>query len=342
MRIPRWLAWLLIAMGVFTAGLLRQFHDLTPRAPFLTPAVGSLLAACVIFLALVAARERQVGAAPGPGVRLGSVTPILLMLLFEKWFSSSLYQPLFAWLAPRAWSAAESDAWFRALCGSGLLVVVLIAARFSRPAAAWLAARWAPVRVAPGVGAALLAVTGAYAALAGLALLLGARVALVSPRVPGPVVVVILGQAALALAEEAWFRGLLLGEITRLMPRLGVGMGAARRWIPLGATSLLFAMEHLGGSMTGGESARQFVFTGALGLLFGMLVIVTANLWLAAVLHAWINWLLLGVTPRVAYGASDAGVAPGVYIFLALIGAFIAAYVVSRRGDPGPPAGGRS
>ena len=342
MRIPRSLAWLLILMGVFTAGLLRQFHDLTPGAPFLTPAVGSLLAACVVFLVLVAARERQVGAAPGPGVRLGSITPILLMLLFEKWFSSSLYQPLFARLAPASWTAAEADAWFRALCGSGLLMVVLIASRFSRPASAWLASRWAPARVAPGVGIALLAVLGAYAALAGLALVLGARVSLVSPRAPGPVVVIVLGQAALALAEEAWFRGLLLGELSRLMPRLGVAAGAGRRWIPLGATSLLFAMEHLGGSAIAGDALRQAVFTGALGLLFGMLVIVTANLWLSAVLHAWINWLLLGVTPRVAYGASDAGVAPGVYIFLSLIGAFVGAYVVSRRSAAAPPATGGS
>jgi glycosyltransferase involved in cell wall biosynthesis len=30
----RALAWLLVAMAMFTAGLLRQFHDLTPASPF--------------------------------------------------------------------------------------------------------------------------------------------------------------------------------------------------------------------------------------------------------------------------------------------------------------------
>jgi hypothetical protein len=84
LRIPRALAWLLIAMGLFTAGLLRKFHDLTPASPFLSPVVGSLLFACVLFLFLVAARERLIGPAPGPGIRLGSITPILLMLLLEK------------------------------------------------------------------------------------------------------------------------------------------------------------------------------------------------------------------------------------------------------------------
>src|SRR5262249_47940424 len=132
---------LLVGMGVFTAGLLRQFHDLTPSSPFLAPIVGSLLFACVVFLFLVAARERQIGAAPGMGVRLGSLTPLLLMLLLEKWISSGFYPPLFTLLAPRALPDAAADAWFRLLCGAGLLAVVLVASRFSKPAAAFVAAR---------------------------------------------------------------------------------------------------------------------------------------------------------------------------------------------------------
>src|SRR5258705_3917515 len=107
---------MLIAIAMFTAGLLRQSHDLTPTSPFLAPAVGSLLFACVLFLFLVAARERQIGAAPGPGVRVGSLTPLLLMLLFEKWVSSSAYQPLFAWIAPGTLTPERADAWLRALC----------------------------------------------------------------------------------------------------------------------------------------------------------------------------------------------------------------------------------
>jgi len=57
LRIPRALAWLLVGMGVFTAGLLRQYHDLTPGASFLGPAVGSLLFGCILFLFLVAVRD---------------------------------------------------------------------------------------------------------------------------------------------------------------------------------------------------------------------------------------------------------------------------------------------
>jgi hypothetical protein len=52
-------------MSLFTAGLLRQFHEVTPTSPFLNPAIGSMLFASVLFLFLVAIRERQIGAAPG-------------------------------------------------------------------------------------------------------------------------------------------------------------------------------------------------------------------------------------------------------------------------------------
>ena len=144
MRIPRALAWLLVGMGVFTAGLLRQYHDLTPGASFLGPAVGSLLFGCILFLFLVAARERQIGAAPGPGIRVGSLTPLLLMLLGEKWISSSAYPALFARIAPADLPPESADAWFRLLCGVGLLAVVLVTSRFSAPAAAWVGRRLAP------------------------------------------------------------------------------------------------------------------------------------------------------------------------------------------------------
>jgi len=332
LRIPRALAWLLVGMGVFTAGLLRQYHDLTPGASFLGPAVGSLLFGCILFLFLVAARERQIGAAPGPGIRVGSLTPLLLMLLGEKWISSSAYPALFARIAPADLPPESADAWFRLLCGVGLLAVVLVTSRFSAPAAAWVGRRLAPSRVLPPLGMASAAIATTYAFLAALSLLAGARVGLMPTGAPGPVLVIVLGQAALALGEEAYFRGLVLGEILRLLPRLGVASGAWRRWIAVGATSAMFAMEHLGGASTWEELVRRSVFTLALGLLFGLLVLATANLWFAAFLHAWIDWLLLGVAPRLATGSPEAGWPPGVYIFVALILAFVAAYRVARSG----------
>lgn len=331
MRIPKALAWLLIAMGLFTAGLLRQFHDLTPSSPFLSPAIGSLLFACVLFLVLVAARERQIGAAPGPGIRLGSLTPLLLMLLVEKWISSGFYGPLFTLLAPARLTDEAADAWFRLMCGLGLLVIAGIASRFSRPAARWVGARLLSSRAATGIAAAAIAVAGAGACLGLLGLALGSSVGLRPPNPQGPLVVVLAGQAIIALAEEAYYRGLLLGELLRLAPRLGLKHPAARRWVALGLTSFLFGIEH--GGLAGGwdDGARQLIFALALGALLGMIVLLTDNLWLAASLHAWINWLLLRAIPEFGYGTANAALPPGASVSMALIAAFLVAFALQRR-----------
>ena len=331
MRIPRALAWLLVAMAMFTAGLLRQFHDLTPASPFLAPAVGSLLFACVLFLFLVAARERQIGAAPRPGVRLGSLTPILLMLLVEKWISSGFYQPLFALAAPAGLPDDAADAWFRTMCGIGLLAIVLVSSRFSRPAAAWVRARLFGLKPVVGIGVAVIAIGGAGVVLALIALAVGSSISMLPPHPQGPIAVVLLGQAAIALAEETYYRGLLLGELLRLGPRLGLHAPAIRRRVALGLTSALFGMEHLGLSSGWDDGARQLVFALALGTLLGMIVLLTDNLWFAASLHVWINWLILGAVPRLAYGPAQAGLPPGASVSLVLIAAFLAAFALQRR-----------
>jgi len=331
LRIPRALAWLLLAMALFTAGLLRQFHDLTPASPFLNPAVGSLLFACVVFLFLVAIRERQIGAAPGPGIRLGSLTPFLLMLLVEKWVSATLYGPLFSWTAPADLDPAVADARFRAICGVGLLAIVALTSAFSRPARAFLASRLHPRRAVLGIGAAVVAVTSAGAVLALIGLAFGSKPSLLPPHTSGPWGLVAAGQSALSLAEEAWFRGLLLGELLRLAPRLGLPGPQARRWFAIATTALLFGFEHFTLAAGWDEGVRQIVFALALGTLFGMLVVLTSNLWFVATLHAWINLLLLGALPRLAYGAQAAALPPGVTISLALIAAFVAAFLAEKR-----------
>jgi membrane protease YdiL (CAAX protease family) len=321
-------------MAMFTAGLLRQFHDLTPTSPFLAPAVGSLLFACVLFLFLVAARERQIGAAPGPGLRLGSLRPLLLMLLVEKWISSGFYQPLFTLIAPARLSDEALDAWFRLMCGVGLLAIALLASRFSRPAASWVRHRLDGWKASVGIATAGASIGVVAVCLALFALAAGSTVNLVPPRTQGPLVVVLLGQAAIALGEEVYYRGLLLGELLRLAPRLGIHRPGARRWVALGMSSLLFGMEHVGSSSSWADGARQMTFALALGTLLGMLVLVTENLWFAASLHAWINWLLLSAAPRMAYGPAQAGLPPGASVSLVLIAAFLAAFALQPRATP--------
>jgi hypothetical protein len=101
--------------------------------------------------------------------------------------------------------------------------------------------------------------------------------------------------------------------------------------VALAATSVMFGMEHLGASSSWGDGARQVVFAVALGTLLGLLVLLTDNLWFSAAMHAWINVLLLGAAPRLAYGPAQAGLPPGASVSLALIGAFVAAFALQRR-----------
>src|SRR6185436_7015559 len=93
-----------------------------------------------------------------------------------------------------------------------------------------------------GIGAAAVSIAGVWLPLAFAAWALGSSVAVASPHPAGPILVVLAGQAAIALAEEAYYRGLILGELLRLAPRLGLHAPALRRWVALGLTSLLFGM----------------------------------------------------------------------------------------------------
>ena len=62
MILPRAVAWLILGLAYFTAGLLRHSHDRIPSSPHVSPVIGSLLFAAIVLLLLVSARERALGA----------------------------------------------------------------------------------------------------------------------------------------------------------------------------------------------------------------------------------------------------------------------------------------
>lgn len=331
MRIPVWLAWILILSTLLTAGLLRRFHEVTPASPFVSPAVGSLLFVSVLFLLLVTAREWRLGAAPGPGVRLGSITPLMLMLLVEKWASISLYNPIFAFAHPSHQPELLVDARYRAFAGAGLLAISILVAAFSRPTArrAWAMAR--PGRLVPAAAGAAAAVAGAYAILAAVSTAAGGASSVAWPAITPLWLWIVAGQSLRSFSEEVYYRGILMSELGRLGPRLGIRSAAGRRWAALGPTSILFAMEHVTLASTLEESLRLAAFSLSLGVLLGMMVLLTDNLHFSAAVHAWINALLLGAMPRITDAQGAAPLPSSITIALALVLSFGAAALLRRH-----------
>ena len=334
MRIRRDVAWLLILLGLFTAGLLRQFNVATLTSPFLPPAFGSLSFAILIVLALAGWRERRLGAVGGPGIRLGSLTPLLLMLFVEKWAAHSLI-PAVLEHALHGAPGPLADARMRALSGLALLALTFALSFLSSPARAALL-RWTRLTRWPR---AALGTLLAGAATFGLLYVLTAALGAV-PRLSLPVLNeawawTFFGQGVRAFAEEVYFRGLVLAELLRLLPRLGLSSPPARRWVALLASALLFGLEH---ASLSGDALRLAVFTVSLGVLFGLLVLVTENLHYAAGIHALINWVLLGAVPRLVDASGRPMPSSGSWIGLILVFAFVLAFLVHGRRGARPAA----
>jgi len=294
----------MLVLGFATAAILRQFHDRVLASPMTTPVVGSLLFAAIVLLLLVTAREWRVGAVAGPGVRLGSITPLLLMLLIEKWIALYVFPPFIAWVSPRDVSDLLDDAVYRGLAGVVLIGTCLLVGRFSLPTMRKTLRRARPIRWPVAAIGIVIVVGACYLLIGTLSGLLGGELRLDFPRSEPLLYWVLGGQAVLAFAEELYYRGLLMSEMERLAPRLGMRKPAARRWTALLFTAGLFGLEHLTLQESWSASLRELVFAVSLGVLFGILVMVSTNLHFAAGTHAWINWLLLGAVPYYVDSAS--------------------------------------
>ena len=333
LRIPLPLAWFLLIAACGTAALLRTFHQRTPESPLVSPIVGSALFAAILLLLLVTARERRQADVPGPGVRLGALTPLMLMLLIEKWFSVSLYPLVFSSMTPRNLDPRFLDMVYRAFAGVSLILVCIIVGSLSRPTMRKVLRRGRPVRWPIAALGFVLTVGGCYALLGGLSWLLGGHLRLALPRANALLFWVIGGQSVLAFAEELYYRGVLLSEMERLAPQLGVRSAAARRWVALLFTSALFGLEHLTLGPPWGQPLRELAFAVSLGLLFGILIMVSTNLHFVAGVHAWINWLLLGAAPYFVDTAGRPALPPGTYIGVTLILAFALTFLFRRWRD---------
>jgi membrane protease YdiL (CAAX protease family) len=86
------------------------------------------------------------------------------------------------------------------------------------------------------------------------------------------------------VCEELVVRGVFL-------PSLAHSLGAGRSWLAILASALLFASIHL--------DPYRFLFTFALGAVFGFLRLRTGSLWPSVLAHAGLNTLTFLVAPFV-------------------------------------------
>jgi membrane protease YdiL (CAAX protease family) len=189
-----------------------------------------------------------------------------------------------------------------------------------------------PARWPAALAGFAIVVLGVYLVLGGLIAAFGSFPRLRWPSSSSLLAWILGGQALRAFSEEYYYRSLLLAETQRLAPRLGARGPAAARWAALIPTSMLFGLEHVALGPPWEGPLRAAVFTLGVGLLFGILMLVTENLPFVAGMHAFVNWLVLGGLPRFVDETGRAALPAGTYVGVALALAFVLAFVVQRRG----------
>lgn len=338
MIISRRLAWVTLIAAIVTAGVLRQFHAAIPAASFLPAPVGSLLFVLVLILGVLFARtwgQRQEIPYAGPDlarVNLLALVPLLIALMLEKWISITFYERAFTWINGTKLSATAWSRLFVLESAIGLGVVCLFLLPMFRRLFPLLGRALALRRIPAallGLGAALVCLYGGLALL--FRLTAPGDVALQWSGFGRTGGLLLLGQAAIAITEEIYYRGILQTELAFLLPAMGVVRERVRIMAAIALISIAFALEHVVPTGDPVQDGRRALFAFSCSLLLGMLLLVRGNLWLCAGCHCAINLLALTSDPRhgglrFVDGTGRPLLAPQVYIVLLFVLIFVALY----------------
>ena len=302
----------LLLAGIGTSGLLRTFHDHTPR--LFTGPLGSLLAIGTFALLALHLVQRRDGRDLFPeapahrGLRPGLAIPLLAVLLSEKWISVDVLGSAYRWIDATFQDPEAADAMYRTWTALALLGVSFGALWVLRQSAHRLA-RLAEGRrllfaLSTAAGATLLTAAGLWAL---------ARFAGGNPAwQPAPQPLLLIGGAQLfrAVAEEFFFRGVVQTGLVRLLAETGLGEGRLPRLLAIAAVSSGFALEHYDPSLGPGTNLRTLLYVFAMSSVFGAMLEVARNLYLPMAAHAVVNLLVSGVWPIPLAGDGTALVTP--------------------------------
>jgi membrane protease YdiL (CAAX protease family) len=312
--------------------------------PRLVPALGPLgdptaLLTLLLLTLYIGRRLRraQAGAPPRDGgIRPGDLLPLAIAILGMSAFLEHVGPLIRAWTGPHTVSMSLSAPLYRLGMGGALLFAILVLAlivpRFRRR----LREYTSPRRLRSGLYFTVAVLAMVYA------ILLWIGVALTGPggvwlRVPvlfPASLALVFGQVAIAVGEEAFYRGLLQREVGRLFGRAGLTSQRDRRLGSILAVSALFAFQHIGPNMPAGLLVKVLAYSFAMSVLLGYLFDLTRNLAVCSFAHLFNNLVVLRLGPSVAASGPVEAFGGGVYVAAYLLVTFSLLYLLANNASP--------
>jgi membrane protease YdiL (CAAX protease family) len=266
--------------------------------------------------------------APGEGVPVLELVPLAVAVLGVQFVVQH------AWTLLGSWTA--SVPLHRLGMGGALLVallaLILLVPRFR--ADLWEYASLQRLRKGLYFTVSVLVVVYGILLWLGVAVAGPKQVHLQVPRVLGVTVLLVMAQAIIALGEEIFYRGVLQGEVSRLLVRAGMGNPRDRRLVSVGAVSVLFGLEHVGPGMTREVFLATFLYAFAMSVLFGFLFHLTGNLAVCSLAHLFNNLTVLGLGPAVTVPGPMAAFPEAVYLTSFLAVTFVFLFLLGRDRNP--------
>ncbi len=321
--------------AVITSGLLRSFHDQTPR--LFPGAFGSLLALGTFALLALHLLERREGrdllgeAANPAGLRVEVAIPLLTVVLAEKWVSVDLLASAWQWIDHSLSDPRLADAVYRGWTALALLGVALASVWVLRQSRHRLlrtleVPRFSRALLLTGAG---FAITSAVAWT--LVIATGAWSAPYRGLPPSLLMAVAASQTVRGAAEELFYRGVIQTGLVRLLAETGLGEGRTPRLLAIVTVSTGFAVEHYDPGMTPAANLRPLLFVLVLSATLGTLLEVSRNLYLVMALHVQINLLVAGLWPLPLGPEGQTLLPPGTLVALLLVVVFVGVVIRHRR-----------
>ena len=312
------------AAGIETTGLL--------------PLPGGLgdpwLLAIPILLALGVRRSCDAsvgGIRPRRRLQPGDLVPMTLAVVGTG-FALELARPVMvAWTAPEVVSSNLAAPLYRLGMGGVMLSVIavlLLVPRFRRRLREFASTR----RLRSGLFFTVSVAAVTYGILLGVAWLVAGqeKIELQAPVLLPAGIALLVGQLAIAVSEEIFYRGLLQREVIRLFGRAGMERPRDRKLAAMLAVSVLFALHHVGPGMTPEAFGAVALYAFAMSMLFGFLFDLTGNLAICSFAHLFNNMMVMRLGPFVAAGGHTAVFGDVVYIAAFLLVAFAFIFLLGR------------